>query len=287
MDSDQIRFFDIKPGTAIASRYRVEAVHRQGGLSTAYHVRTLDGDESRELQIFPSELFEGPDQKEDFAERMGAWRRLDHPAVLRVHECLELGSHEAVVTDLPTGPSLRSALNDEKRLDPAHIVTIAKQLLSGLAEIHAAGQIHGDIKPYTIHLDGDRACFVDGGVTTALWTAKDLGDKTMLIGTPFYAPLEQFSGESPTVDSDLYNLASVLFECLAGVLPWKGRSFLQVFQAKMDKTPPSVERVAPGLTVPHALESVISRGCTAVKKERYPSATEFLAAFEAVEEQVR
>lgn len=286
MDSDQIRFFDLRPGTQIASRFETVGVHRQGGLSTAYHVKTLDEGEDREMQIFPSELFDGPDQLEDFAERMGDWRRVSHPAVLRVRECLELGSHEAVITDLPLGVSLRAVLNEERRLTPARVAAIGEQLLGGLVEIHGAGQVHGDIKPYSIHLAAhggkDHAVLVDGGVTTALWTAKDLGDKTMLIGTPFYAPLEQFSGDAPTVDSDLYNLASVLFESLAGVLPWRGRSFLEVFQAKMDKAPPLVERVAPGVSVPHDLEQVIARGCTAVRADRYETALEFLDALKQV-----
>ncbi|MEX1024213.1 MAG: serine/threonine-protein kinase [Planctomycetota bacterium] len=282
MDQNLIRFFDLRPGMTIAARYTVVAVHRQGGLSTAYHVRTLDGGLERELQIFPSELFEGASQLEDFSERMGVWRRLDHEAVLGVHECFELGTHQAVVTDLPAGRSLRAVLNDEERLEPERVTALGVQLLSGLAAIHAAGLVHGDIKPYTIHLGGaagdERAVLIDGGVTTALWTAKDLGDKTMLIGTPFYAPLEQFGGDPPTVDSDLYNLASVLFECLAGVLPWRGRSYLEVFQAKMDKAPPAVARVAPGVGVPAELEAVIARGCTAVRKERYGDAAQFLEA---------
>lgn len=291
MDQDLIRFFDISPGTVVASRYEVVAVHRQGGLSTAYHVRTVDTGEDRELQIFPAELFEASDHLEEFSERMASWRRLDHPSVLRVHECIDLGKHQAVVTDLPAGRQLRTVLNDESRLEPERVASIGVQLLSGLAAAHAAGLVHGDIKPYTIHLvedehapRGERALLVDGGVTTALWTAKHLGDKTMLVGTPFYAPLEQFGGDAPTVDSDLYNVATVLFECVAGVLPWRGRSFLEVFQAKMDKTPVSVARVAPDANVPAPLEEVIARGCTAVRKERFEDADEFHAALSAVAE---
>src|SRR6185295_19899496 len=107
------------------------------------------------------------------------------------------------------------------------------------------GLVHGDIKPSTIYVDAKSKKLgpqlVDGGITPGLWNAKHLGERTALIGTPFYAPVEQFGGESPDVQSDVYNVATVLFEMATGVLPWKGKSFLEVFQAKLQKTPPSMK----------------------------------------------
>ena len=117
---------------------------------------------------------------------------------------------------------------------------------------------------------------VDGGITPGLWTAKNLGEKTALIGTPYYAPPEQFGGGAPDVRSDIYNVAAVLFECLAGVLPWKGRSFLEVFQAKLDRAAPSVSARAPHVAIDAALAQAISKGCMADPAERHVSAAAFL-----------
>jgi len=118
------------------------------------------------------------------------------------------------------------------------------------------------------------AQLVDGGVTPSLWNAKGLGEKTALVGTPYYAPVEQFGGEAADVRSDIYNLATVLYECATGVLPWKGASFLEVFQAKL-QDPPAMKKRAPEVELDPQLEAAILRGCLADKRKRYASAREF------------
>jgi serine/threonine-protein kinase len=139
------------------------------------------------------------------------------------------------------------------------------------------------VKPSTIYVaerkgkGGLHAIMVDGGVTPGLWNAKHLGDRTALIGTPFYAPVEQFGGESPDVRSDVYNVATVLFELASGVLPWPGKSLLEVFQAKLDKRAPSMRARAPGVQVPSELERTILAGLMADRSQRYADAAEFKA----------
>ena len=158
-----------------------------------------------------------------------------------------------LVTEFPEGESLRSRLNREECLDLIEIVTVGHQLLEGLCNVHEQGLVHGDIKPYTVHLQGVgsdvRAVLVDGGVTPSLWTAKGLGDTTVLLGTPYYAPVEVFGGDAPDVRSDIYNTATVLYECVTGMLPWRGKSFLEVFQAKLTV----VDRLA--VALPRTVES--------------------------------
>lgn len=288
MSQEHLTVFDLVPGKIVADHYEVVRAHRQGGLSAAFEVVDRTSGERCELQLFPAALFEGDAQAQDFASAWEPWRRVASDAVLPVREIVALGdSTLLLITDFPGGDSLRSVLNARKRLEPREVVSLGVQLLGGLSEIHAHGLVHGDIKPYTIELSGRGASLharlVDGGITPGLWTAKHLGEKTALIGTPYYAPIEQFGGDSPDVQSDVYNLAAVLFECLAGVLPWRGVSFLEVFQAKLDKSPPSVRALAPDLELDPELDAVIATGCLAEKRRRYATAREFrerLAPFE-------
>ena len=102
-----------------------------------------------------------------------------------------------------------------------------------------------------------------------------------MIGTPFYAPVEQFGGDSPNVQSDVYNAATVLYELAAGVLPWSGRTILEIFQAKLEKAPPSIASRAPGVQVSARLEAAIAGGLMADWRARYRSAAEFRAALQA------
>ena len=283
MDSQYLTIYDIAPGKEIAGRFTIVGPNRQGGFSTAYEAKDENGDRC-EIQFFPAGLFEDSGQVGDFETRMKPWTDVDHPAVIKVRELLPLEPDGlALVTDFPEGESLRARLNEDGQIAPKLVVDLGRQLLSGLEAIHAGGLHHGDIKPYSIHVSGGadgqpiQGCLVDGGVTPGLWTAKSLGDKTALIGTPYYAPVEQFGGDAPDVRSDIYNLATVLYESIAGKLPWIGKSFLEVFQAKLQDPPPFSQR-APGVSVDRKLEDAISRGCLADRRKRYNSASEFLAA---------
>ena len=280
MSDQPLSVYDLTPGRLVASRYEVVRPHRQGGLSAAFEVRDQETKERCELQLFPAALFEAAGQTQEFSASWAPWKRIKSPSVLRVREILPLGSSSLIlITDFPEGDSLRARLNARKRLPVGDVVRLGVQVLEGLEAIHAHGLVHGDIKPYTIHVRGDgtglRPVLVDGGITPGLWSAKHLGEKTALIGTPYYAPVEQFGGDSPTVQSDVYNVAAVLFESIAGTLPWRGASFLEVFQAKLDKRPPSLRRTAPDLKVEEGLEEAIATGCLAERSGRYATAREF------------
>ncbi|MBL8863065.1 MAG: serine/threonine protein kinase [Planctomycetes bacterium] len=273
--------FDLIPGKVLLDRYKITRSTRRDGMSTAFAVEDLEEQGSREVQVFPASLFDGREQSVDFARAMRAWTRVVSKAVLATHAAEEFDDGTIlVVTDLPPARSLRDRTKEGGPLAAGEVARIGLGLLDGLAMVHAAGLVHGDVKPQTIRLfEGQPGVvLIDGGITAALWSAKHLGEKTALIGTPFYAPVEQFGGESPDVQSDLYNLACVLYELATGVLPWKGRSFLDVFQEKLQKEPPAMKARAPQVDVPAALEAAIRGGLMADRRERYGSVAPFRAA---------
>jgi serine/threonine-protein kinase len=285
MTSRSLSLFDLAPGKVLQDRYSIRRPNRQGGIATTFEVEDLAQDAVRELQVFPAALFESSAQANEFGEVVGRWKEVSAPSVLATREAqvLEDGT-VLLVTDLPAGEPLRSWLETHGHASPARTADIGLQLLAGLESIHAAGLVHGDIKPSTIFVQGKepRVTLVDGGITPALWRAKHLGERTALIGTPFYAPIEQFGGDAPDVQSDIYNLATVLFELATGVLPWKGKSFLEVFQAKLEKTPPSMKACAPKVKVPQALEEAVAAGLMTDKRQRYASAEAFRSRLAAV-----
>ncbi len=284
MTDRTLTLFDLAPGKVIADRYQIQSANRHGGMSATFAVKDAETDEVLEMQVFPAALFENKDQARDFGAVLEAWKRIDSDAVTSVHDVqVRSDGTLLLVTEMPVGASLRDWLTEQDSMAPADVVALGVRLLHALEEIHASGQIHGDIKPHTVHLDGTAgsAMLVDGGITSGLWSAKHLGDKTALIGTPFYAPVEQFGGDSPDVQSDLYNLATVLYELLTGVVPWPGSSFLEIFQAKLEKRPPAMSTRAPGVEVPRELEQAIVGGLLADRRERFASAHAFCEALEA------
>lgn len=287
MSDRTLTLFDLAPGKVLADRYQIQRPHRHGGMSATFEVTDSETGDTLEMQVFPAALFEDVDQAREFAGVLRAWERIESKAVARVRDVqVRTDGTLLFLTEMPPGTSLRDWLTEEGRMDVPGAVTLGQRLLLALEEIHAAGQVHGDIKPHTVHLAGGdptSAMLVDGGITSGLWSAKHLGDKTALIGTPFYAPVEQFGGDSPDVQSDLYNVATVLYELLTGVVPWPGTSFLEVFQAKLEPRPPAMRTRAPEVEVPAELERAIVGGLIADRRERYASAKAFREALEAAD----
>jgi len=287
MSVKSLTLFDLAPGKDLLGQYTIRRAHRQGGMSTTFEVEDKKRMSACEVQVFPSALFENPQQAREFAESLAAWMRVDDKHVLKARDvhALEDGSI-LYVTDMPPGGSLRDWLRTHPVSPAETVIEIGKQLLEALAAVHAAGLVHGDIKPTTIQIDDSgkkpRIVLADGGITPGLWSAKHLGEKTALIGTPFYAPIEQFGGESPNVQSDVYNVATVLFEAATGTIPWKGKSFIEVFQSKLDKRPPAMKSRAPKVDVPKELEDAIAGGLMADKGERYATAEEFKKRLAAI-----
>ncbi len=291
MATETFSLFDLAPGKQLVGRFRIQKPQRQSGLSSAFEAldESTSGDEARcALIVFPGPLFEGARQAEDFRAQWRPWQAVRSGHVVRIREVLALPQNTTVlVTDFPAGGSLREWIKQNQRMSQADVHAFGLGLLDGLCAIHAQKLVHGDIKPQTIFVtrEGKAApsgVLVDGGITTGLWSAKHLGEHTALIGTPFYAPVEQFGGESPDVQSDIYNLATVLFECATGVLPWPGASMLEVFQAKLDKHAPSMRKRAPKVDIEPGLERAIVQGLLADRRQRYPTAVEFRDALAAV-----
>jgi serine/threonine protein kinase len=285
MQPETFSTFDLAPGRTVLGRFKIEAPNRHGGLAATFKAHDTKHDRSCELIVFPAALFDGREQSEDYKRSLEPWLSVRSPHVATLRELLLAQDGSLVeVCDPPPGQSLRDELKEHTAMPATEAVSLGLQMLAGLMAVHERGLVHGDIKPQTVFIsskeNGRHAMLVDGGITAGLWNVKHLGDRTALIGTPFYAPVEQFGGESPDVQSDVYNVATVLFELVTGVLPWPGRTLLEVFQAKLDRRTPSMRQRAPHIEVEPELESVVGRGLTADRAGRWPDAAAFHAALE-------
>lgn len=229
---------DLVPGATVLGDWEVLSEAQQGNLSAAWRIRR--GDEDQWLVVFPGWLFGDEAQARAFAqhlEEVGSARHEALPALQEVR-CADDGT-VLQRTAAVRGRSLRAFLREGERLSSAEAAALGARALDALAALHEYGLVHGDVKPEHLFWDGDPdgAVLTAAGVTAALWSTQHLGARTQLVGTPFYAPLEQFSGDAPTPSSDVYNLATSLYEAVTGELPWRGSGFVEVFQSKMQPVP--------------------------------------------------
>ncbi|MGW2090393.1 serine/threonine-protein kinase, partial [Streptomyces sp. NPDC001880] len=165
-----------------------------------------------------------------FVQERTALLGLDHPHVVAVRDLVVDGNDLALVMDLVRGTDLRTRLDRERRLAPEAAVAIIADVADGLAAAHAAGIVHRDVKPENILLDMEGplgpggshpALLTDFGVAKLIDTPRRT-KASKIIGTPDYLAPEIVEGLPPRAAVDIYALATVLYELLAGFTPFGG-----------------------------------------------------------------
>lgn len=182
------------------------------------------------IKLLREDLASDQDLVGRFVQERTALLSLDHPHIVGIRDLVVDGADLALVMDLVRGTDLRSRLERERRLAPQAAVAIAADVADGLAAAHAAGVVHRDVKPENVLLDS-AAPPGAGGAPPALLT--DFGiarlvdsprrtRATRIIGTPDYLAPEIIEGLPPRASVDIYALATVLYELLAGFTPFGG-----------------------------------------------------------------
>ncbi len=203
--------------------------------------------------------------------------QLQHPHILPI---LAAGAKDGLlyyITPWVAGESLRQRLNREHRLPVGDAVRILTEVADALAKAHTGGFVHRDVKPENILLQDGHALLADFGVARALAQATNnprLTATGMVPGTPAYMAPEQLAGEDHVdARADIYALAVVGFEMLAGESPFSGTTPQAVAAAHFTGSPPSISNVRPD--VPRPIASVIARALAREPGDRFATAAEF------------
>jgi tetratricopeptide (TPR) repeat protein len=205
--------------------------------------------------------------------------RLDHPHILPVYDSGEDAGRLWYVMPYVEGGSLRDRLRREVRLPIRDAVRIAREIADALEYAHGRDVIHRDIKPENILLAQGHARLADFGIARAAEaTGEELTRAGVAVGTPKYMAPEQAGGEAVDFRSDLYSLACVLYEMLAGDAPYTGPSAHAIIARSTLGPAPLVRAARP--EVPEALEGLISRSLSAEPSDRPPSASAIAAGLE-------
>ncbi|CAL9461105.1 serine/threonine-protein kinase [Streptomyces sp. enrichment culture] len=212
----------------IGSRYTAHQILGRGSAGTVW---LGDGPEGPvAIKLLREDLAADQDLVERFVQERSALLHLDHPRVVGVRDLVVDGNELALVMDLVRGTDLRTRLERDRRLAPEAAVAIAADVADALAAAHAAGLVHRDVKPENVLLDA-LAMEGPGGAPPALLTdfgvAKLIDSPsrtraTSIIGTPDYLAPEIVEGLPPRAAVDIYALATVLYELLAGFTPFGG-----------------------------------------------------------------
>ncbi|MGW0568761.1 serine/threonine-protein kinase [Streptomyces tauricus] len=231
-----------EPGTGrlIADRYRLLDKLGHGGMGTVWRAKdeTVDREVAVKEPRIPDHLPER--ERANVSERMRrearAAARLDHPAVVTVHDVAVVDGRPWIVMELVRGRSLGAALQ-EGTLGAREAARIGLEVLGALESAHAAGILHRDVKPDNVLLGtGDRVVLTDFGIAQ-IEGETNLTDTGGFVGSPEFIAPERVLGQRPGPASDLWSLGVVLYAATEGVSPFRRSNTPATLQSVLNATP--------------------------------------------------
>jgi len=266
--------------SALADRYRIERELGQGGMATVYLAQDLKHDRKVAIKVLRPELA-AVIGAERFLAEIRITARLDHPHILTLIDSGEAGGLLYYVLPFIRGESLRDKLNRDQQLGIEEALAITRQVAGALDHAHQKGVIHRDIKPENILLHEGEAMLADFGIALAVKEAggNRLTETGLSLGTPQYMSPEQATGDRQlTARSDVYSLAAVVYEMLAGEPPVTGPNAQAMVAKLMTERPVSLRVVRD--TVPEAMDLAVQKGLAKLAADRFASAGELGRALE-------
>ncbi len=240
----------------LAERYRLERRIAEGGMAEVWLATDTSLDRQVAVKVLKSSLASDPIVVERFRREIVTAARLSHPNIVGVHDSVDFDGRQAVVMQLVNGKSLRQLLDDQRKLSPELTMHIGSCVAAALDAAHSAGLVHRDVKPGNIMITPDgRVLLTDFGIAKGLSTSADLTNDNIMMGTAKYLSPEQVRGKRLDGRADLYSLGLVLYECLAGRVPFIGENDAATALARLQRDPTSLSRLRP--TLPYGLAELI------------------------------
>jgi len=265
----------VQLATALRDSYTIESELGYGGMATVYLAEDLRHQRKVAVKVLRPELA-AVLGAERFLNEIKVTANLQHPHILPLHDSGDANSLLYYVMPYVEGESLRERLNRERQLPIDDALHIAAQVADALGSAHRQGVVHRDIKPENILLSERHALVADFGIALAVTSAS--GDRLtqtgLSLGTPAYMSPEQVAGDRDIdARSDIYSLACVLYEMLAGQPPFTGAT-AQVVLARhvTDPVPPITTARS---SVSPAVASAISRALGKAPADRFQSVQAF------------
>ncbi|HEU5218905.1 MAG TPA: protein kinase [Gemmatimonadales bacterium] len=263
---------------ALADRYRIERELGQGGMATVYLALDLKHDRKVALKVLKPELA-AVLGAERFVVEIKTTAALQHPHILPLFDSGTADGFLYYVMPYVEGETLRNKLDRETQLGIDEAVKITTEVADALDYAHRHGVIHRDIKPENILLHDGRPMVADFGIALAVSAAAGgrMTETGLSLGTPHYMSPEQATADKEiTARSDVYSLASVLYEMLTGTPPHTGASAQQIIMKIVTEEAAPVTRLRK--SVPPNVAAAVGKALERLPADRFESARAFAEA---------
>jgi tetratricopeptide (TPR) repeat protein/predicted Ser/Thr protein kinase len=271
---DKTRSFSVITHGMTVSHYRIEKKIGAGGMGEVFLAEDTRLNRKVALKFLPTELTSDPEVKARFTREAQAAAALNHPNIITVYEVAEFQNRLFLAMEYVEGESLRDLLA-ERELRISEMIDIGMQICQGLAKAHQAGIVHRDIKPQNVLIDRDgRVRIVDFGLAKLKGDAK-ITHAGSTLGTVSYMSPEQAQGLEVDPRSDIFSLGVMLYEMIAGRLPFEGEHQATILNSILTEEPQLLSRY--NNRVSQELERIVSKALSKDREERYQHADDLLA----------
>ncbi len=279
-------------------RYEIRSKLGEGGMGEVYLAEDTKLDRKVALKILPANVADDRDRMKRFMQEAKTASALNHPNIITIHEIERIDSVNLIATELIQGETLRQRMRSAP-MKLGEVLDVAIQTASALSAAHEAGIVHRDIKPENIMLRRDGIVKVlDFGLakltertspelvdTEAPTRAAIHTEPGVVIGTAIYMSPEQARGLQVDARTDIFSLGVVLYEMVAGRLPFDGSTLNDVLASMLsEKEPQPLARYSS--EAPVELERIVSKTLRKEREQRYQTTKDLLLDLQSLKQQL-
>jgi predicted Ser/Thr protein kinase len=263
-----------QPGDLIADRYELEELVGTGGMSSVFRAHDRQLERRVAIKILHEHYAEDPEYLERFRREARAVARLSHPNIVTVIDRGDDGGRQYIVFEHVEGENLKELVLRSGRLSVRRALELALAVADGLAFAHDHGLVHRDVKPQNVLLSSEGEVKVtDFGIARSLHMEHGVTQTGTVLGTGEYLAPEQASGKPVSPATDVYSLGVVLWELLAGDVPFVGDNFVAVALRHVNEPPPPLRERRPDVSP--RLDAAVQRALAKDPARRFPSMNAF------------
>jgi serine/threonine protein kinase len=256
----------------VGNQYKIVSELGSGGMGIVYQAVDIVLEREVAIKKLRSEFSRTPDVAKRFLREAKIQARLNHQNITHLFTCLQEGEVFYIVMEFVAGTPLNKLIP----LPYQRLLPLAMQILDSLEYAHGMGVLHRDIKPDNVMVTPNGTVkIMDFGIAHVLGSTRHTREK-VIMGTLEYISPERITGKDPERSSDIYSLGAVLFEALAGRLPFESQSEFELLRKHLEAPPPKLRSLVPDC--PEALEAVIDKALAKNPADRFANCREMADA---------
>jgi len=260
--------------------YQIQAYMAQGGMSDIYRAFDLVNHREVVIKIPDQSMLGDPAQFERFQRELDVMKTLDHPTILKGLGSGKYNRIPYLVTEFVDGQSLRTMIESLAPFPSDQVVSLIRKIADGMAYCHKNDVIHRDLKPENILVTTNgQPVIMDFGLALTKGAHRvTYSNLSATMGTPDYMAPEQIEGQRGDKRTDVYALGTIMYEMLAGQMPFSGDSNMAVMAQHLNGTAPRLDRVNPSIS--SQLAAIVATSLARNPVDRYEDMPAFIEALD-------